>query len=263
MLPGEVDMRRKRNWTWYILAAGIGAAAVFFLIPVGMTFARSFRVSGRFSLEGYQELLFNCFPFYRLFWNSVIYSTLITAGCVLLSVLAAFAFHFAHFPGKKALYVLYIVLMMMPLQVMILPNYIGLRDFGLLNTPAAIVLPLIFSPMGTVIIKQYLEGCNTEVVEAARLETNSSLRVIRHCILPQIRVCVCAVALFLFAEAWNLVEQPMLYVNEDSMRTLSAMFSETEHYHDAVLSPASVLFMAPVLLWYLLYHRELQEGLKR
>ena len=117
--------------------------------------------------------------------------------------------------------------------------------------------------MGTVIIKQYLEGCDTEVVEAARLETNSALRVIRHCILPQIRVCVCAVALFLFAETWNMVEQPMLYVNEDSMRTLSTMFGDTEQYHGAVLSPASVLFMVPVLLWYLLYHRELQEGLKR
>lgn len=256
-------MRGKRKWAGYILAAGICAAAVFFLIPVAMTLLRSFRVQGSFSLAGYQELFFDCFPFYRLFWNSVVYSMVVTAGVVLVSVLAAFAFHFAHFPGKKALYILYIVLMMMPLQVMILPNYIGLRDLKLLNTPAAIILPLIFSPMGTVIVKQYMEGCDVQVVEAARLETNSSLRIIRHCILPQIRVCVCAVALFIFAETWNMVEQPLLYVNEDSMRTLSAMFSATENYHEAVLSPASVLFMVPVLLWYLLYHRELQEGLKR
>lgn len=256
-------MKEKRNRTWYLLTAGIGTLALFFLIPVGATIFRSFHVSGYFSLAGYQELFFNCFPFYRLFWNSVIYSTLITAGCVLISILAAFAFHFMHFPGKKALYILYIVLMMMPLQVMILPNYIGLRDLKLLNTPAAIVVPLIFSPMGTVIIRQYLEGCDTQIVEAARLETNSVLLIIRHCILPQIHVCVCAVALFLFAETWNMVEQPMLYVNENSMRTLSAMFSETENYREAVLSPASVLFMVPVLLWYLLYHRELQEGLKR
>ena len=256
-------MRGKRKRAGYMLAAVVCAAAVLFLIPVGMTMFRSVRVSGRFSLEGYRELFFNCFPFYRFFWNSVIYSLLITAGCVLVSVLAAFAFHFARFPGRKVLYILYIVLMMMPLQVMILPNYIGLRDLKLLNTPAAIIVPLIFSPMGTVIIRQYLAGCNEEVVEAARLETNSSLRIIRHCILPQIRVCVCAVALFLFAETWNMVEQPLLYVNEDSMRTLSAMFSDAAGYHETVLPPASVLFMVPVLLWYLLYHKELQEGLKR
>lgn len=256
-------MKKKRSRAWYILAVGISVAAIFFLVPVGMTLVRSFLVSGRGSLAGYRELFFNCFPFYRFFWNSVIYSVLVTAGCVLVSVLAAFAFHFAHFPGKKILYIIYIVLMMMPLQVMVLPNYIGLRDFRLLNTPAAIVVPLIFSPMGTVIIRQYLEGCDTEVVEAARLETNSTLRVIRHCILPQIRVCICAVALFLFAETWNMVEQPMLYVNEDVMRTLSTMLGEPAKYHGEVLPPASVLFMVPVFLWYLLYHRELQEGLKR
>lgn len=256
-------MRGKKRPKIHILRIAVIAAGAVFIIPVLLTVLSSFRVEGRFSLAGYRELFFDCFPFYRFFWNSVVYSAVITAGVVLVSVLAAFAFHFARFPGRRVLYILYIVLMMMPLQVMILPNYIGLRDLKLLNTPAAIILPLIFSPMGTVIIGQYMKGCQVSVVEAARLETNSTLRIIRHCILPQIRVCVCAVALFIFAEAWNMVEQPLLYVDEDSMRTLSAMFSETESYHEAVLAPASVLFMVPVLLWYLLYHRELQEGLKR
>ncbi|MDE7211651.1 MAG: hypothetical protein K2O03_09445, partial [Lachnospiraceae bacterium] len=100
---------KKRNGAWYLLAVVICAAAVFFLVPVGITLFWSFRVSGHISFAGYAELLFDCFPFYRMFWNSVVYSTLITAGCVLVSVLAAFAFHFAHFPGKKVLYVLYIV----------------------------------------------------------------------------------------------------------------------------------------------------------
>lgn len=255
-------MKGRRKWGKYIFGSGTGIAAVLFFVPVALTLLQSIRTDGHLSLAGYRELFFNCFPFYRLFWNSVIYSVIITAGVVSVSVLAAFAFHFAHFPGKNVLYALYIILMMMPLQVMILPNYIGLRDLKLLNTPAAIVLPLIFSPMGTVIMRQYLKGCDAQIVEAARLETNSVLRIIRHCILPQIRVCICAVALFIFAETWNMVEQPLLYVNEDSMRTLSAMFSDTEKYEPAVLSPASVLFMVPVLLWYLLYHRELQEGLK-
>ena len=108
-------MKKKRSWIWYILMVGISVAAVFFLVPVVMTLIQSFFVSGQLSLIGYQKLFFNCFPFYRFFWNSVLYSMLITAGCILISVLAAFAFHFAHFPGKRVLYILYIVLMMMPL----------------------------------------------------------------------------------------------------------------------------------------------------
>lgn len=237
-------------------------AGVVFLIPVVLTVAGSFLPGKRFTLEGYRELFFDCFPFYRMFWNSVLYAAGITAGTIVISVPAAYAFKFARFPGKKLLYVLYIILMMMPLQVMLLPNYIGLRDLKLLNTPYAILLPLLFSPLGVVILHQYMRECDVQMVEAARLETNSCLRIIWHCIVPQIRVCIFAVSLLIFAETWNLVEQPLLYLNEDKWRNLSLLFSETGRYEPEVLLPAAVLFMAPVFLWYLLFHNELKNGLK-
>jgi len=252
-------MGKKKNLVLLILLC---AAAIVFLVPVVLTVLRSLYMGGSVSLAGYRELLLNCFPFYKMFWNSVLYAVTITAGAVLIAVPAAFAFCFAKFPGKRFVYVLYIVLMMMPLQVMILPNYIGLRDLGLLNTRAAVILPLIFSPLGVVVMRQYMDGSETEAIEAARLETSSCLRILWHCVLPQLKVCICAVALFLFAENWNLLEQPLLYLNEDSKRNLSIFFSQTEKYEGEVLYPAAVLFMIPVCLWYLLYHRELKEGLK-
>ena len=253
---------RRKKLHFYILLLFVCIAAVFFLVPVVLTVLQSLYAGGRVSLSGYRELLLNCFPFYKMFWNSVLYAAAITAGAVLISVPAAFAFRFARFRGKRLLYVLYIVLMMMPLQVMVLPNYIGLRDLGLLNTRAAVVLPLIFSPLGVVVLRQYMDGSEAEGIEAARLETNSCLRILWHCVLPQLRVCICAVALFLFAESWNLVEQPLLYLNEDSKRNLSAFFSRPEKYEEEVLYPAAVLFMIPVCLWYLMYHKELKEGLR-
>ncbi len=253
---------RKKKLSFFMILVLICVAAVIFLVPVVLTVLRSFYTEEKVSLAGYQELFLNCFPFYKMFWNSVLYAVTITAGAVLIAVPAAFAFCFARFKGKRLVYVLYIVLMMMPLQVMILPNYIGLRDLGLLNTRAAVILPLIFSPLGVVVLRQYMDGTETGVIEAARLETSSCLRILWHCVLPQLRVCICAVALFLFAESWNLLEQPLLYLNEDSKRNLSIFFSQTEKYEGEVLYPAAVLFMVPVCLWYLLYHRELKEGLK-
>ncbi len=211
-------MGKKKNFVLLILLC---AAAIVFLVPVVLTVLRSLYVNGNISLMGCRELLLNCFPFYKMFWNSVLYAVTITAGAVLSAVPAAFAFCFAKFPGKRFVYVLYIILMMMPLQVMILPNYIGLRDLGLLNTRAAVIVPLIFSPLGVVVMRQYMDGSEMEVIEAARLETRSCLRILWHCVLPQLKVCICAVALFLFAENWSLLEQPLLYLNEDSKRNLS------------------------------------------
>ncbi len=254
-------MRRSRVGVW-ILFGGLLLAGIVFLVPVVLTVVASFLLDEKLSVEGYRILLFDCFPFYRMFWNSVLYAFSITLGAIVVAVPAAFAFRFAHFPGKQALYVLYIVLMMMPLQVMLLPNYIGLRDMGLLNTPYAIILPLVFSPLAVVVLHQYLKECDAQMVEAARLETNSVLKIILHCIVPQVKLCVFAVGLLIFAEAWNLVEQPLLYLDEDRWKNLSLLFSEAERYEAEVLLPAAVLFMIPVLLWYLLFHNELKRGLK-
>ena len=253
---------RKKKWVVFLLLAGLLLAGIVFLVPVVLTVTGSFLIDRNVSVAGYRELFLNCFPFYRMFWNSVLYAVSVTVGSILISVPAAYTFKFASFPGKRVLYVLYMVLMMMPLQVMLLPNYIGLRDLKLLNTPYAIILPLLFSPLSVVILHQYMRECDVQVVEAARLETNSCVKIIWHCIVPQIRVCIFAVALLVFAETWNLVEQPLLYLNEDKWRNLSLLFSEAERYEAEVLLPAAVLFMVPVLLWYLLFHDELKKGLR-
>lgn len=254
-------MTKKKLFTG-LLFGGLFLAGIVFLVPVLLTVIGSLLLADKLSLTGYRDLFFDCFPFYRMFWNSVLYSVSITVGAIVIAIPAAYAFKFARFPGKNVLYVLYIVLMMMPLQVMILPNYIGLRDMKLLNTPLAIILPLLFSPLAVVVLHQYLKECDVQVVEAARLETNSCLRVLWNCIVPQIKVCVFAVGLLIFAETWNLVEQPLLYLDEDKWKNLSLLFSETDRYEAEVLLPAAVLFMVPVLLWYLLFHTELRKGLK-
>lgn len=263
LMSGQMKIASDRIKPHAILC-GIAMAllAVLFMLPVILTLVESFCYDQKLTLHGYQELFLNCFPFYKMFWNSVIYTFVITAGAIVISVFAAVGFLCSEFKGKRLLYVVYIILMMMPLQVMILPNYIGLRDMNLLNTRAAIILPLIFSPLGVVVIHQYMREIDRSMIEAGRLETNSILKIILHCIVPQIKVCIFAAALFLFADTWNIVEQPMLYLNDDQLRTLSAFIAQAQNYSGEVLLPASVLFMIPVLLCYLMYHEELENGLK-
>ena len=84
----------------------------------------------------------------------------------------------------------------MPLQVTILPIYIGLRDMGFINTRWGIILPAIFSPFGVVVMRQYMHGINNSVIEAMRIETNSIVRIIVSAVIPQMKICIFAVNLF-------------------------------------------------------------------
>lgn len=185
---------RKRAVCEWMLCEELFLGGILFLVPVILTIIGSFLLKGELSFHKYSELFLECFPFYRMFWNSVC----ITIGSIVIAIPAAYAFKFARFRGKNVLYVIYIVIMLMPLQVMVLPNYIGLRDMKLLNSPLAIILPLLFSPLAVVVWHQYMKECDVQMVEAARLETNSCIQIIWHCIVPQIKVCVFAVGLLVF-----------------------------------------------------------------
>lgn len=232
-----------------------------FVLPVLATVFLSFYSEGALTLQEYNDLLFDCFVFYPMFWNSVLYAAAITLAQLIVIIPCAFGFSQAKFKGKGVLFVFYIVLMMMPLQVTILPNYIGLRDMGLINTPWGIILPMIFSPFGVVVMHQYMKNTDTSVIEATRLETSSIFRVIITSVIPQLKVCIFAVVLFVFADCWNMVEQPMLFLTDDGLKTLSVFISNAQIYTGAVLFPAAVIFLIPVLFLYLFFSDSLEKGL--
>lgn len=238
-----------------------GMLAVLFLLPVAATVIRSFWIEGRFGVQGYQDLLFDCFVFYQMFWNSMLYASVSTLLQLVIASLCAFGLIQARFKGRKILFLAYLVFMMMPLQVTLLPNYIGLRDLGLLNTRWAILLPSFFSPFGVVVIHQYMKGIDMEVVEAMRLESSSVIRIICSAVVPQIKVCMFAVALFVFADNWNMLEQPVLFLKENRLQPLSVLIANAGEYSGNILFPAAVLFMIPILLLYLFFKDSLEQGI--
>lgn len=235
--------------------------ALIFVSPVAATAVMSFTSEGAPSLQGYADLLFDCFVFYPMFWNSILYAGAITIAQLAVIIPCAFGFSQSKFCGKGALFVFYIILMMMPLQVTILPNYIGLRDMRLIDHPLGIILPMIFSPFGVVVMHQYMKNIDNSVIEATRLETNSIFRVIFTGVIPQLRVCIFAVVLFVFADCWNMVEQPMLFLKDDSLKTLSVFITNAQDYEGAVLFPAALIFLIPVLILYLFFSENLEKGL--
>jgi multiple sugar transport system permease protein len=110
-------------------------------------------------------------------------------------------------------------------------------------------------------MRQYMLGVDGSLVDAARLETNSVVRVMLHACVPQVKVCVFAVALFVFADCWNMLELPMLFLRDDGLKTVPVFVANASDYEGGVLFPASVVFMAPAVLLYGFFSGYLEKGL--
>ncbi|MBQ8800080.1 MAG: carbohydrate ABC transporter permease [Lachnospiraceae bacterium] len=256
--------------------AVLSACALLFLLPILLTVlhsfttqsvdAEGFRLTGLlpsgFSLAGYYDLLIEHSYVLRNFWNSVFYAVTITCFNIVVSVPAAYAFSQARFKGKDLLFFFYIMLMMMPLQVTLLPNYIGLRDMKLLDTPFAIVLPSVFAPFSVFLLTQYMKGLEQSYVEAALLETKSVFRIMLQMIVPQLRTCILAVFVFVFAEYWNMVEQADIYLRKEVLKPLSSLLAIGEGLSTSEVLAGSVIFMMPIVILYLYFHDSLEVGLE-
>lgn len=232
-------------------------SAIIFAVPVGITFISSFNDSAK----GYRELLFNCFSFYLSFWNSVLYTSVILVFQLLITIPTAFAFIQTKTKLMNCIFIFYIVLMMMPLQVTLLPTYIGLRDLNLLDTRYSLIIPMIFSPMYVVLMKQYMNNINSSVIDAIRLETNSVFRVIISGVIPQIKPCIFASVLLSVAESWNMLEQPMQFIKNENLMPLTVFIHNVKNYGNGLAVSASVIFIIPMILMYGFFSDYLKNGI--
>lgn len=151
--------------------------------------------------------------------------------------------------------------MMMPLQVTLLPNYIGLRDMGLLDNRLAVIVPMIFMPFGVIVLHQYMKSINFNLIEAIQLETNSVIKILSAAVIPQLKPCIIAVSVYTFADCWNMVEQPMVFLSDINKKTLSLFFTRTTDYNATVFFPAVVIYLLPVFLIFLCSNKSLESGL--
>ena len=143
--------------------------------PYGYVLFQSFFRDGGLTLWGYFQVFLNETQYLARFWTSLGLTSLIALAQLLVSLLAGFGFAKCNFPGKKAIFFVLMILMILPLQVTLVPNYLMLDQLGLLDTYYALVLPAIFVPLGTFIMTRSFQSVPKEVVEAARLDGCTTL----------------------------------------------------------------------------------------
>ena len=227
----------------------------------GVHFAEMGLIPFWVSLKQYGKLLFESPQILGLFWNSVQLAVPILLGQLAVSSTAAYYFHISKAKRKETLFFVYIVIMLMPMQVALVPNYIVADFLRINNSYWAIILPAVFNPFGAFLIRQYLNGMSPEIVEAARLDGAGHFGVFRYVVLPLLKPAIAALAILTFIDSWNIVDQAVVFIREPALEPLSVYLSRFRTSGMDVVFAVSCFYMLPTIFVFLYGQEELTSGI--
>lgn len=204
-------------------------------------------------------------PFGRFYINSIFVSVALTAGQVITSSLAAYAFARLQFPGRDKLFFGYLGTMMIPGAVTMIPVFILLRFLGWIDTYQAMILPGIFTAYGTFMLRQFFLTLPKELEDAAKIDGCSYLRIFWHIILPLSGPAIATLTTFTFMGSWMSLMWPLIVVNSSSKFPLPVGLSYFQGLHNTnweLLMAATVMMMLPILVVFVFAQRFFVEGIK-
>lgn len=213
------------------------------------------------TLKSYVELLVDTPGFFVMLWNSVKIVGGVLAGQLVVGVPAAWGIARFRFPLRKAVFTIYIALMMMPFQVMMLSNYLVLDRLGLLDSLAGIILPAIFSTFPVFIMYRFFEGLPEALMESARLDGAGELMIFLKIGLPLGSPGVISAMVLGFLEYWNLLEQPMAFLKTKELWPLSLFLPSISMDQAGIAFAASAVVLFPALMVFLAGQDYLEQGI--
>lgn len=213
------------------------------------------------TLQHYVKLLFQTPQFFIVFWNSVKLEVLIIAGQMFIAIPAAWAFGGYRFRFRRLLFTMYIVLMIMPFQVTMLSSYLVLNQLQMMNTHAAIILPAIFSTFPVFLIYQGFAGIPRELIEAARVDGAGEWFIFIKIGIPLASTGILSAMVLEFLEYWNLIEQPLAFLEDKSLWPLSLYLPEIGLAQAGLSFAASMITLIPAILIFIIGRDYLEQGI--
>ncbi|QKW10279.1 carbohydrate ABC transporter permease [Streptomyces sp. NA04227] len=207
------------------------------------------------------------------FWvylrNSVIVATLVTVGQVAFSTMAAYAFARLRWPGRDLVFFLFLTAMMIPPIFTMLPNFVLIKELGLLNTFAGIVAPHFFmTPFAVFFMRQFFLGISHEIEEAARIDGAGHFRIFTRIILPMSSASLATLALLTYLQSWNEYLWPYLVGQDENVRVLTVALSVFRQQTPAGspdwagLMAATTLAALPMVLLLLVFGRRVINSIQ-
>ena len=226
------------------------------------SFARFKLIPDIVVIKQYYTVLIKKTQFLFMFWNSVLITFPIVIGQIVVATLAAYAFAKLKFKGRNLLFFMYIIVMLMPFQVTLVPNYIIASKLGLLNHHLSIIFPGVFGTFGVFLLKQYMEQIPDSYLEAAKVDGANQLQIFLKIIIPLSKAGIAAMAILVFIDNWNMVEQSLIFLQDASKQPLSLYLSKIITEEKGLAFAASTLYMMPMILTFLYAGKYLLEGIR-
>jgi ABC-type glycerol-3-phosphate transport system permease component len=270
-------MLRKKLLSPFILLSIFFGATVLFIMLVPyiwmllLSFKRTaeiMRNPGRiwpitWTLNGYKTV-FTRSPFFSWFKNSVIVTVSVTLFVVFTSSIAGFVFAKYRFPGKNVLFWIILASMMVPGQVIIIPNFLIINAVGLYNTLLALIVPVMVSQFGVFLCRQFCENIPDSLWEAAVIDGASDISIYSRIIFPLLRPCLAALTIFTFLGSWNEYLSALIYLESIKNMTLPialSFFTNGTFSEDiSACIAAAVLTMMPVTIAFLVLQKHFIKG---
>lgn len=292
--PGKVKAKKVWRAVKLSLATAIAAFfAVLFLMPIVLTITNSFMSSSEISanygsvfatnanggkvyisekvnlkfipdmvsFSQYITVLFKSPEYLLKFWNSVILVGPIVVFQLLVASLASYGF--ARYNGKlrQIIFFAYIILMLMPYQVTLVPNYLVSEWLGLLDSYWAIWLPGIFSPFAVFLLTKFMKRIPTSVIEAAQIDGAGEWQIFRRICMPLCKGALCSAAILVFIDYWNMVEQPLILLSDAETHPLSVFLSKINSGEVGLAFAVATIYMVPSLFVFLYGEEYLVDGI--
>ncbi len=178
------------------------------------------------TIKQYYRVLIKESQYLLMFWNSVFMVATIMAGQILIASMASFAFAKIDFPWREQLFFVYILVMLMPFQVTLVPNYLVADWLQLIDKAGSIIFPGIFSAFGVFLLRQFMVSIPNQYIEAARIDGAGYFTIFWRIIMPMSKNAIAALAILVFMDNWNMVEQPLIFLQTASKQPLSLFLSQ-------------------------------------
>jgi multiple sugar transport system permease protein len=216
----------------------------------------------RFTFVNYQNVV-RSIPIVRFFLNSLLVSVVITASQLVTCSLSAYAFARLRFPFRDVLFFILLGTMMIPQQVIMIPVYIILNFFRLIDTYAAMIVPFVSSAFGTFLLRQFFLTIPKELEEASTLDGCSNFCFLVRIMLPLSKPILATLAIFTFMWSWNNYLWPLIVTNRIEIRTLQyglAMFKEEGGINWGQLMAGTTISTLPILVLFLVAQKQFIRG---
>ena len=286
-------MKKKRYFGRGMLTLLAAVFAIAFLLPTVLTISNSFMSQSEISanygavfqnatsdkktfisekvnlkfipdkvvFSQYATALFKSPDYLLKFWNSVILVVPIVFLQVGVASLAAYSFTRYRGKFKSFLFFFYVILMLMPYQVTLVPNYLVSDWLGILNTRWAIIFPGAFAPFSVFLLTKFMRRIPASLIEAAKLDGASEWNIFTKVCLPQCRSALYSIAILVFIDYWNMVEQPLILLPDMEKQPLSVFLSSINAGEVGLAFAVATIYMIPSLLLFLHGEEALVEGI--